>query len=77
MGSGARRRCTQLLPSGCPNFCQPSRWLRAPAPTTAFGKFSIIYNAQQFGDIDEVGLVDRQLFSAVSDFCAYPDGPYW
>ena len=43
----------------------------------AFGEFPLGYRSQQLGYIDEVGLVDRQLIGALSDFCTNPDGPCW
>jgi hypothetical protein len=48
-----------------------------PAPTALFRKFPLGHRSQQLGHIDEVGLTDRQLFGAVSDFCTDPDGPRW
>ena len=51
--------------------------LFAPAPTAPFGRFPLPNHPQQLGNIDEVGLIDRQLFGAVSDFCTYADGPRW
>ena len=51
--------------------------LFATAPTTALGQFPLGHRSQQLGDIDEVRLVNGQLFGAVSNFRAYPDGPRW
>ena len=56
-----------LLPSGCLKLASLKR-VPAPAPTTGFSHFSIIYSAQQLCHIEKVGLVNRQLIGAHSDF---------
>ncbi len=72
------RRRQPLLPSGYRYHmqCFLSRRL-ATAPTTAFSEFILGHHSQQLGHIDEVGLIDRQLIGALSDFCTNPDGPCW
>ena len=51
--------------------------LFAPAPTALVCEFPLGHLSQQLGYLDEVGLVDRQLIGAFSDFCTYPDSPRW
>jgi hypothetical protein len=51
--------------------------LFAPAPAAPFCHFPLPNHPQQLGNIDEVGLIDRQLFRAVSDFCTYAGDPRW
>ena len=63
---------------GAHRCCGPGVLLRripAPAPTTTFGEFSIIDRAQQFSHVEKIGLINRQLIGAVSDFGANSGNP--